>query len=270
MRLDTLGSASERTAVADVAADSSDFRPAGATTSSVVGKYRQLASASDTATAAWRSPWFLRFESERRVLRGRAYEVAKRVMDLGVVVLTLPVLAPLFAACWIAVKLESPRAPVLFVQLRTGREGNRFRMFKFRTMVPDAEHLKSSLAAKNKLQWPDFKVEDDPRITRTGRFLRKSSLDELPQILNVIRGEMSLVGPRPTSFGIETYQEWHKARLAAIPGITGLWQVVGRGEMEFDDRVRLDLFYIERQSLLLDFAILLLTAGAVVRRRGAY
>jgi lipopolysaccharide/colanic/teichoic acid biosynthesis glycosyltransferase len=136
-------------------------------------------------------------------------------------------------------------------------------------MVPNAEELKSKYAHLNELQWPDFKITDDPRITPIGKFLRKTSLDELPQILNVLKGDMSLVGPRPTSFGAETYKLWHTSRLDVTPGISGLWQVFGRARLEFDDRLRLDIAYIERASLWLDIQILVLTALAVFQQRGA-
>jgi lipopolysaccharide/colanic/teichoic acid biosynthesis glycosyltransferase len=213
--------------------------------------------------------WFLGENPGRPIVRGEAYGVAKRILDVATVVLALPLAIPVFLVCWLAVKIEAPRAPAVFVQSRTGRNGRRFRMFKFRTMVPDAEEKKAGLESLNKLSWPDFKVEDDPRITRLGVWLRKTSLDELPQLINVLRGEMSLVGPRPTSFGVETYREWQKARLTVPPGLTGLWQIAGRGEMEFDERVRLDLAYIARRSLALDARILLRTFGAVIRRKGA-
>ena len=214
---------------------------------------------------------WLRFLSpERRWVRGDSYLRTKRILDVGTVVLLAPLWVPVLAVCCLAVKLESPRAPSIFVQPRTGRGGSRFRMFKLRTMVRDAETLKPQLAEQSRLQWPDFKVENDPRVTWIGRLLRRSSLDELPQVWNVLRGEMSLVGPRPTSFGVETYAEWHKARLSVTPGLTGLWQIVGRGEMEFDDRVVLDLEYIRRQSLALDLLILLRTARAVAVRKGVY
>ncbi len=143
-------------------------------------------------------------------------------------------------------------------------------MFKFRTMVQNAEELKKELAHLNQLNWPDFKAADDPRITRVGAFLRKTSLDELPQLLNVIRGDMSLVGPRPTSFHANTYDLWHTERLEVVPGITGIWQVSGRSDVDFDERVRLDREYIRRQSIMLDLKILFLTISAVVLRRGAY
>lgn len=143
-------------------------------------------------------------------------------------------------------------------------------MFKFRTMVQNADELKVKYAHLNQLQWPDFKVADDPRVTRIGKFLRKTSLDEIPQIFNVLRGDMSLVGPRPTSFDVSTYDLWHTERLEVTPGITGLWQISGRSDLEFDDRLRLDIEYIETRSLWLDLKILLKTVGAVIRPRGAY
>jgi lipopolysaccharide/colanic/teichoic acid biosynthesis glycosyltransferase len=130
--------------------------------------------------------------------------------------------------------------------------------------------LKPKYAHLNELQWPDFKITNDPRITRLGKFLRKTSLDELPQLFNVLKGEMSLVGPRPTSFGPETYKLWHTSRLDVMPGLTGLWQIMGRAQLEFDDRLRLDIAYIERASLWLDIAILLRTVTAVFQSRGAH
>jgi len=201
--------------------------------------------------------------------RGHAYQRVKRGLDIGLLVLAAPMLLPVLACCWAAIKATAPRTPAMFAQLRTGRGGRRFRMYKFRTMVPDAEAQKPKLLAMNARQWPDFKVERDPRVTRLGEFLRTTSLDELPQVFNVLKGEMTLVGPRPTSFGAETYEAWQLARLTVPPGITGLWQIEGRGRMEFDERVRLDLIYIGRQSLALDFRILLRTVAVVVTRRGA-
>jgi lipopolysaccharide/colanic/teichoic acid biosynthesis glycosyltransferase len=158
----------------------------------------------------------------------------------------------------------------MFTQSRTGKGGRRFRMFKFRSMVPNAEDLKKELMHLNELQWPDFKITNDPRVTRFGRIMRKTSLDELPQILNVIRGDMSLVGPRPTSFSASTYQLWQTERLDVTPGLTGLWQIVGRGETEFDDRLRLDIAYIERRCLWLDIQILVRTFTTVIAARGRH
>ena len=158
----------------------------------------------------------------------------------------------------------------MFTQLRTGLGGKRFRMFKFRSMVPDAEAFKEKYAHLNELQWPDFKITNDPRITKVGKILRKTSLDELPQLVNVLKGEMSLVGPRPTSFGSETYKLWHTERLDVMPGMTGLWQIVGRAQLEFDDRLRLDIAYIERAGLWFDINILIRTVLAVFQQRGAH
>ena len=214
--------------------------------------------------------WIKKFDPDKRIVRGRAYKIAKRFMDIFLIVATVPVWLPLTGMIALLVYLTSPGAPVIFTQLRTGKGGRRFYMYKFRTMVPEAEQLKAKYADLNELQWPDFKITDDPRITRIGKFLRKTSLDELPQVFNVLKGEMSLVGPRPTSFGPETYQLWHTHRLDVLPGITGLWQVFGRAELEFDDRLRLDIAYIERASLRLDFYILLMTIIAVFQQRGAH
>jgi lipopolysaccharide/colanic/teichoic acid biosynthesis glycosyltransferase len=214
--------------------------------------------------------WIKKFDPDKRIVRGRAYKIAKRFMDIFLIVATIPVWLPLTGMIALLIYLTSPGAPVIFPQLRTGKGGRRFYMYKFRTMVPEAEQLKAKYAYLNELQWPDFKITDDPRITRIGKFLRKTSLDELPQVFNVLKGEMSLVGPRPTSFGPETYQLWHTHRLDVLPGITGLWQVFGRAELEFDDRLRLDIAYIERASLRLDFYILLMTIIAVLQQRGAH
>lgn len=214
--------------------------------------------------------WWESFEPENRLLTGKAYLLAKRCMDITLVVLSLPFILPLLGLCALLIKIESPGGAAIFRQKRTGVNGKLFDMLKFRTMVPNAEELKEELAHLNELQWPDFKITNDPRITRMGRFLRKTSLDELPQLLNVLRGEMSLVGPRPTSFGADTYDLWHTERLDVLPGITGLWQIIGRGSMEFDERVRLDIAYIEKRSLWLDVQVLVRTVlVALIQRKGA-
>jgi lipopolysaccharide/colanic/teichoic acid biosynthesis glycosyltransferase len=173
------------------------------------------------------------------------------------------------ALCAVLIRLDDG-GPVIFIQERTGKGGRRFRMFKFRTMVPNAQALKAQLLHLNEHSGPDFKITHDPRVTRVGAFLRKTSLDELPQIVNVLRGDMSLVGPRPTSFAMQTYDLWHTERLEVVPGLTGLWQVNGRGDLDFDDRVRLDIEYIERRCLRLDLEILVRTAAAVFKQQGAY
>ena len=211
-----------------------------------------------------------RFSPQKRALTGDLYVVLKRIMDITLVLLSIPLWLPAMIAIGFLIRLTSPGAPVIFKQARTGKGGRRFDMYKFRTMVPNAEELKAKYAHLNELQWPDFKITNDPRITPIGKYLRKTSLDELPQIINVLRGEMSLVGPRPTSFGPETYKLWHTSRLDVQPGITGLWQVFGRAQLEFDDRLRLDIAYIERASLWLDIQILILTVLAVFQQRGAH
>jgi lipopolysaccharide/colanic/teichoic acid biosynthesis glycosyltransferase len=198
----------------------------------------------------------------------RRYLLEKRVLDVAICLLLLVVAVPILLLCILAIRLDSP-GPALFGQERTGRDGRRFRMLKLRTMVANAEELKPALAHLNVLPPPDFKIPDDPRITRVGRFLRATSLDELPQLFNVLRGDMSLVGPRPTSFAAAQYDLWHTSRLDVPPGITGLWQIEGRNVTSFDQRLRLDMEYIRRCSVPYDLALLVRTAGAVFRRSGA-
>lgn len=199
----------------------------------------------------------------------RSYEIVKRIMDISLSLMLLVVVAPLIALCAVCIKLDS-RGPIFFFQERTGKGGQRFKMLKLRTMVINAEELKEELRKFNQLSYPDFKLEDDPRITRVGKFLRKTSLDELPQLFNVLIGNMSLVGPRPTSFPASTYAVWQTARLRVLPGITGLWQVSGRSDIDFDDRARLDIEYIENRSLSLDIKLLFRTVSAVFGGGGAY
>jgi lipopolysaccharide/colanic/teichoic acid biosynthesis glycosyltransferase len=160
---------------------------------------------------------------------------------------------------------------VLYRQRRVGKDGVEFEMLKFRSMRRDADRLRDELISKNEATGPLFKMRKDPRVTRVGRILRRTSLDELPQIINVLRGEMSLVGPRPPlPAEVRLYEEWQTARLRARPGMTGLWQVSGRSEVPFNDMVRLDLHYVRNWSLGLDLEIMLRTIPAVVANRGAY
>jgi lipopolysaccharide/colanic/teichoic acid biosynthesis glycosyltransferase len=213
--------------------------------------------------------WINQFNTQKHSITGDTYSIAKRMMDLMLVLFFMPVWIPLMAVISLAIRITSPGESVIFKQCRTGKGGSRFEMYKFRTMVPDAEQLKSKYADMNELQWPDFKISNDPRITPLGKFLRRTSLDEIPQLINILRGEMSLVGPRPTSFGPETYELWHTHRLDVTPGLTGLWQIFGRAKLEFDDRLRLDIAYIERACLRLDIHILILTVLTVFQQRGA-
>ncbi|HOA24797.1 MAG TPA: exopolysaccharide biosynthesis polyprenyl glycosylphosphotransferase [Aggregatilineales bacterium] len=199
----------------------------------------------------------------------QSYKITKRLFDLVVSLVALPFALPLMAIIALIIKLDSP-GPVIFKQKRTGMNGERFTMYKFRTMFENAEELKEKYAHLNHLTWPDFKIVDDPRVTRVGKFLRKTSLDELPQLFNVLKGDMSLVGPRPTSFSADTYKLWQTERLEVRPGLTGLWQVNGRSDTDFEERSELDIEYIERQSWKLDLMILFHTFSAVLMGRGSY
>jgi exopolysaccharide biosynthesis polyprenyl glycosylphosphotransferase len=194
--------------------------------------------------------------------------VTKAVLDRVLAAVALVLLAPVLVPVAAAVRLGSP-GPVLFRQTRVGREGREFRVVKFRTMHADAELRRAELAARNETDGLLFKITDDPRITRVGRFLRRTSIDELPQLLNVLRGDMSLVGPRPLPVKDSDFTGDVRRRLLVRPGITGLWQVNGRSLLSWEDSVRLDLYYVENWSIALDLAILLRTAGAVVRGTGA-
>jgi len=213
--------------------------------------------------------WLDRLRPEDRLLKGRAYSIAKRLMDVALVILTAPVWLTVMGVCALAVKIDDPSARVLFTQTRTGVSGRTITMHKCRTMVPDAEARKWELRHLNELEWPDFKITNDPRITPPGRLLRKTSLDELPQLWDVLIGRLSLVGPRPTDFLADTYRLWQTERLDVKPGITGLWQIYGRGLAEFDDRTRLDIAYVQRRSIWLDVQILARTIPAVLAQRGA-
>jgi lipopolysaccharide/colanic/teichoic acid biosynthesis glycosyltransferase len=197
----------------------------------------------------------------------QGYPLAKRAFDVTLTLAVLPLVVPILLVVAVAIRLDSP-GPIVFRQRRTGRNGATFGMYKFRTMVRNAEELKAALQHLNILPPPDFKIPNDPRITRVGRILRKTSLDELPQLLNVLRGEMSLVGPRPTSFAKETYELWQTERLEVRPGLTGLWQVTARAESTFTERLRLDIEYIDRMSFGYDLRIIGLTLLAVLHRSG--
>lgn len=200
----------------------------------------------------------------------RAGRLVKRALDLALTGLGLLLLLPLFLLVALAIKLES-RGPALFAQTRIGQHGRPFRFFKFRSMKMGAEEEQPALADLNEATGPLFKIKDDPRLTRFGRLLRRASLDELPQFINVLKGEMSLVGPRPgLPQEVEQYQPWQRQRLEVPPGITGLWQVSGRSDLTFDEMCLLDVYYIENWSLGLDVTILLRTIPRVIFGNGAY
>jgi exopolysaccharide biosynthesis polyprenyl glycosylphosphotransferase len=203
------------------------------------------------------------------VFQGIDYAL-KRTFDLVVSTVGLILLAPALLVIAIAVKLSS-RGPIIYRSVRPGIAGKPFHCFKFRTMREHADQLQADLEPLNEQSGALFKIRRDPRLTGVGRFLRRYSLDELPQLINVVGGEMSLVGPRPLPMrDFEHLEEWHKKRYLVLPGITGLWQVSGRAELDFDDLVRLDFLYLERWSVFLDLSILLKTVPAVLSGRGAF
>jgi exopolysaccharide biosynthesis polyprenyl glycosylphosphotransferase len=195
--------------------------------------------------------------------------LVKQLLDYLIAGTATLLLSPVMLAAAVAIKATSP-GPVLFRQTRCGRNGRRFTLLKFRSMVQDAERKKAELLARNEMSGPVFKIADDPRITSVGRVLRRTSLDELPQLFNVLRGEMSVVGPRPPlPEEVERYERWQRRRLSMKPGITCIWQVNGRNQVDFGDWMKLDLQYIDRWSLRLDLEILLRTAGVVLTGKGA-
>jgi exopolysaccharide biosynthesis polyprenyl glycosylphosphotransferase len=209
------------------------------------------------------------FELRPPVFDGFDYAV-KRSFDFVVSLVLIVVLSPLLLAIAVAVALSS-RGPVIYRSMRPGIGGASFACLKFRTMRSGADQVQADLESLNEASGALFKIRHDPRLTRVGRFLRRYSLDELPQLLNVLAGKMSLVGPRPLpQRDFDQLEPWHKKRYLVLPGITGLWQVSGRSELDFDDLVRLDFLYLERWSVGLDLAILLKTVPAVLSRRGAF
>jgi lipopolysaccharide/colanic/teichoic acid biosynthesis glycosyltransferase len=194
--------------------------------------------------------------------------VLKRMLDIVASSIALVLLSPVLAAIAIAVRWDS-RGPIFYLSDRIGKKGRVFRCMKFRTMVPDAERRKADILHMNERDSVLFKITDDPRITRMGHFLRKYSLDELPQLINVLRGDMSMVGPRPPiASEVKRYELNHLRRLDVVPGVTGLWQVQARQDPSFDSYISLDTAYIENWSLWLDIKILVRTVGVVVSGTG--
>ena len=209
------------------------------------------------------------FELRPPVITGWDWAV-KRTFDILVSLLVLTALLPLWLLIALLVKVSS-RGPVLYGDRRIGLGEQEFSMLKFRTMIAGADREQRRLERANEASGALFKIRDDPRVTPLGRVLRRLSLDEVPNLLNVVRGEMSLVGPRPLP--VRDYallEEWHRRRYLVLPGMTGLWQISRRGDLSFDDLVRLDFYYLENWSLWLDVSILFKTLPAVVTRRGAF
>ena len=197
------------------------------------------------------------------------YEFVKRIFDVILSSLAIAVLSPLFLATAIAVKTDG--GPVLYTQKRVGKNNKTFNMYKFRSMCPNAENLQDNLMKYNEMDGPVFKIKDDPRITKVGKFIRKYSIDELPQLVNILKGEMSIVGPRPPlPKEVEQYSEYQMQRLLVTPGLTCFWQAYGRSELSFEDWMDMDMKYIKRRSALIDFKLIIKTIFAVIFKRGAY
>lgn len=199
------------------------------------------------------------------------YRFIKRTIDIVGSLVGLLLLSPLFLIVAFLMKKEEPRGPIFFSQTRVGKNKKNFKMFKFRSMCVDAEEKLAELLKHNEVEGAMFKMKEDPRVTKVGKFIRKTSVDELPQLWNVLKGEMSLVGPRPPLLReVEEYTDYDKQRLLVKPGCTGLWQVSGRNEVGFDEMVELDISYIQNLSIINDMKIIYKTIGIMLKPNGAY
>ena len=195
--------------------------------------------------------------------KSKAYLIAKRITDVLFSGIGLIILSPVFVIVAIAIKLDS-KGPIFFKQDRVGKDEELFSMYKFRSMVVNAEELKKALENQNEMSGPMFKMKKDPRITRVGRFIRKTSIDELPQLVNVIKGDMSLVGPRPSlPKEVEQFEPWMKERLTVQPGITCFWQVMGRNSIPFEEWMKLDVKYVRERNYFLDIKLIFKTVGVL-------
>lgn len=199
------------------------------------------------------------------------YHFIKRIVDIVGSLLGLVILAPIFLIVAILMKNEEPTGPIFFAQTRIGKNENEFKMFKFRSMCVNAEEKLAELLKHNEVEGAMFKMKEDPRVTKVGKFIRKTSIDELPQLWNVLKGEMSLVGPRPPLLReVAEYTEYDKQRLLVKPGCTGLWQVSGRNEVGFDEMVELDIQYIQNLNMWNDIKIIFKTIGVMIKPNSAY
>ena len=198
-------------------------------------------------------------ESSIEIRERKGYEFCKRCIDIVCSLCGLILLSPILLVIMVLIKLES-KGPVIFSQERVGRYGNKFKMYKFRSMVVNAEELKKKLQAQNEMSGPMFKMKDDPRVTKVGKFIRKTSLDEIPQLVNVLKGDMSLVGPRPSlPQEVAQFEDWMHRRHDVKPGLTCYWQVSGRNNIDFEDWMKLDIKYVEERNLLIDIKLILKT-----------
>ena len=211
-------------------------------------------------------------DREKTLRSHRRYWVLRRAQDIVFSLLALILLAPMALLISLAIVLDSPGDGAIFRQRRVGRDGKLFWLYKFRTMCPDAEEQLNELLSQNQMDGPVFKIKGDPRITRVGRFLRKTSLDELPQLLNVLRGDMSIVGPRPAlPREVELYSDYQRQRLYVTPGLSCYWQIAPhRNEMSFDEWVALDMKYIQERSFWVDWKIIFLTVRAMLMKYGEW
>lgn len=200
----------------------------------------------------------------RSILESSGY----RLFDLTITLVLLPIVLPAILAAALAIKLSEPNAPAFFRQTRYGLQGKPFKMLKLRTMVPNAEALKADLLELSEDKGQGFKIVDDPRITKIGRILRKSFFDELPQFLNVLKGDMSVVGPRANSYHPSTYEPWQLKRLNVKPGLTGDWQVSRTRSYDFNDRCKIDNAYVDQKSILKDLTLIFRTANVILHRSG--
>ncbi|WP_419181595.1 sugar transferase [Niallia circulans] len=214
---------------------------------------------------------YLRFPNSRLETNSKGYTYAKRSIDILCSLLGIIVLLPLFILVGILIKVEDNKGSVFFSQTRVGKNEKLFTMYKFRSMVSNAEEMLEELREQNEASGAMFKIKHDPRVTKIGRFIRKTSIDELPQLFNVLKGDMSLVGPRPPlPEEVQEYTAYHKQRLLVVPGCTGLWQVSGRSNVGFEEMVEMDLTYINMRSVRNDFKIIMRTFYTVFAKNDAY
>lgn len=207
---------------------------------------------------------------EVNIRKFRLYFILKRTIDIIASLIGLIILSPLFLLTIIAIRIESKGKPI-FTQIRTGKDGREFKMYKFRSMYDGAEKLRSSLLDQNEMDGPVFKIAQDPRVTKVGRFIRKTSIDELPQLINILKGDMTIVGPRPlVTYETDQFGEYENQRHQVKPGLTCYWQIKGRNHIGFKEWIDLDLKYIEEMSLWTDFKIFLSTIKVVLIGKGAY
>ncbi|WP_445505429.1 sugar transferase [Niallia sp. 03091] len=206
-----------------------------------------------------------------KVSGSKTYLISKRIIDILAAIIGILLLSPLFLIVVLLIKVEDRRGPILFKQIRVGKGESEFYMYKFRSMVSNAEELKASLMKQNEAEGPVFKIKNDPRVTRVGKFIRKTSIDELPQLFNVLKGDMSLVGPRPPlPAEVAQYSSYERQRLTVVPGLTCYWQVSGRSNIEFDEWIKLDLKYIQERNTIVDLVLIMKTFFVLFGSKDAF